>query len=97
MSIGLVLRLNQWASSLNHDVFVQKCGKAIGFTDEMYQARGAQILEDAPSVFDNSDLIVKVKEPLPEENKFLSSKHILLPICTLLEIKIMQEILYIPE
>jgi len=64
--------------SLNHDVFVQKnAGKAIGFTDEMYQARGAQILEDAPSIFDNSDLIVKVKEPLPEENKFLSSKHIL--------------------
>ncbi len=64
--------------SLNHDVFVQKnAGKAIGFTDEMYQERCAQILEDAPSVFDNSDLIVKVKEPLPEENKFLSSKHIL--------------------
>ena len=64
--------------SSNHDVFVQKnAGKAIGFTDEMYQARGAQILKDAPSVFDNSDLIVKVKEPLPEENKFLSSKHIL--------------------
>ena len=64
--------------SLNHDVIMKKnAGRAIGFTDEMYQARGAQILEDAPSVFDNSDLIVKVKEPLPEENQFLSSKHIL--------------------
>ena len=35
--------------SLNHDVFVQKnAGKARGFRAEMYQARGAQILEDAP-------------------------------------------------
>ena len=64
--------------SLNHKVFVQKnAGKAIGFTDEMYQANGAQILENASSVFDESDLIVKVKEPLPEENQFLSSKHTL--------------------
>ena len=64
--------------SLNHDVFVDKnAGKAIGFTDEMYQANGAQILKDASSVFDESDLIVKVKEPLPEENQFLSSKHTL--------------------
>ena len=38
---------------LNHKVFVQKnAGKAIGFTDEMYQANGAQILENASSVFD---------------------------------------------
>ena len=64
--------------SLNHKVFVQKnAGKAIGFTDEMYQANGAQILENASSVFDESDLIVKVKEPLPEENQYLSSKHTL--------------------
>ena len=36
--------------SLNHKVFVQKnAGKAIGFTDEMYQANGAQILEKAKS------------------------------------------------
>ena len=64
--------------SLNHDVFVEKnAGVAIGFTDEMYQANGAQMLEDASSVFDESDLIVKVKEPLPEENQFLSSKHTL--------------------
>ena len=43
----------------------------------MYRAKGAQILEDAYSVFEESDLIVKVKEPLPEENQFLSSKHTL--------------------
>ena len=68
--------------SLNHDVFVEKnAGVAIGFTDEMYQANGAQMLEDASSVFDESDLIVKVKEPLPEENQFLSSKHTLLLTC----------------
>ena len=35
--------------SLNHDVFVEKnAGKAIGFTDEMYQANGC-LLYTSPS------------------------------------------------
>ena len=66
------------ALSSSHKVFVEKnAGKAIGFSDEMYQANGAEILEHASSVFEESELIVKVKEPLPEENQFLSSKHTL--------------------
>jgi len=64
--------------SSNHKIYVEKnAGKAIGFTDEMYQANGAEILKEASSVFEESDLIVKVKEPLPEENQFLSPKHTL--------------------
>tara|TARA_B100000886_G_scaffold13714_1_gene8886 strand:+ start:2069 stop:3154 length:1086 start_codon:yes stop_codon:yes gene_type:complete len=65
--------------STNHKVFIEKnAGKSIGFSDEMYRANGAEILEHASSIFEESELIVKVKEPLPAENQFLSSKHTLI-------------------
>ena len=64
--------------SSNHKIYVERnAGEAIGFTDEMYRDNGAEILNEASSVFDESELIVKVKEPLPEENYFLSEKHTL--------------------
>jgi len=50
-----------------------QAGSAIGFTDQDYQQSGATILFSASDVYEASDLIVKVKEPLPEEFKFLSS------------------------
>ncbi len=49
-----------------------EAGSAIGFTDQDYQKCGATILFSASDVYESSDLIVKVKEPLPEEFKFLS-------------------------
>ena len=64
--------------SSNHKVYVeQNAGRAIGLTDEMYQASGAEILRDPSLIYEEAELIVKVKEPLSEENKFLSSKHTL--------------------
>ena len=64
--------------SSENQVYVEKdAGRAIGFTNEMYESHGAQILDCASEVFESSELIVKVKEPLPEENKFLTPKHIL--------------------
>ena len=57
--------------SLNHDIYIEKdAGKAIGFTDEMYESKGAKILDCPADVYSGSDLIVKVKEPLPQENRF---------------------------
>ena len=57
--------------SFENQVYVEKdAGRAIGFTNEMYESQGAQILDCASEVFESSELIVKVKEPLPEENKF---------------------------
>ena len=64
--------------SKKHKIFVQKdAGKAIGFTDQDYQDNGAEILGAASDIYEGSELIVKVKEPLPEENEFLSSKNTL--------------------
>ena len=54
-----------------------QAGSAIGFTDQDYQQSGANILSSASDVYESSDLIVKVKEPLPEEFKFLSPEKTL--------------------
>ncbi|MDA9715451.1 alanine dehydrogenase [Bacteroidota bacterium] len=55
-------------------VFVEKdAGKEIGFTNEMYEESGATILHDPKSVYAKSELIIKVKEPLPEEYAFLDN------------------------
>ncbi len=59
-------------------VYVQRnAGTAIGFTDEMYHFAGAEIMETAKEVFDKSDMIVKVKEPQPEECAMLHENQIL--------------------
>lgn len=61
-----------------HPVFVQQgVGEGAGFRDEEYAAAGATILADAKAVFDMCDMIVKVKEPLPEEFDLLRENQIL--------------------
>ena len=66
------------ALSKNHKVYIQKdAGAAIGFANQTYIDSGAEILDTASDVYDGSELIVKVKEPLPEENQFLSPKNVL--------------------
>ena len=51
-----------------HQVVVQAgAGRGSGFTDQEYAACGARIVESADEVFAAADLIVKVKEPIPEE------------------------------
>lgn len=61
-----------------HTVYVQSgAGTGSSFTDEEYKAMGAEILADAKSVFDQSEMIIKVKEPLKSEFELLRSDHIL--------------------
>ncbi len=51
-----------------HGVIVETgAGLGIGATDEDYRRAGARVSEDAETVWSVSDLIVKVKEPLPVE------------------------------
>ncbi len=51
-----------------HDVLVQKsAGVGSGISDEEYIGEGAKIIDCASDVFKKADIIVKVKEPLPEE------------------------------
>ncbi|OUS11095.1 alanine dehydrogenase [Nonlabens dokdonensis] len=52
----------------NHTVYVQKsAGEGSGFFDEDYKLAGAVILDHIEEVYDSSEMIVKVKEPIAEE------------------------------
>ncbi len=55
-----------------HRVLVQAgAGEGSGFSDEEYRKAGAEILPDAASVWNQADMVTKVKEPLPQEYPFL--------------------------
>ena len=61
-----------------HTVNVQSgAGEGSGFADEEFISVGATLLPDADAVFGESDLIVKVKEPQPEETARLRPHHTL--------------------
>ena len=51
-----------------HEVLIEKgAGDGTGFTDEEYQAAGAKILDKAGDIWDQAEMIVKVKEPVASE------------------------------
>ncbi len=51
-----------------HTVFVEKhAGVGSGFTNTEYEKAGAEIVESASKVWQEADMILKVKEPLPSE------------------------------
>ena len=61
-----------------HKVFVEhNAGIGIGFTDEDYQAAGAEVLPTAADVFATAEMIVKVKEPQAVERAMLREDQIL--------------------
>jgi alanine dehydrogenase len=61
-----------------HEVYVQEgAGLGSAIADDDYVKQGAKILPDAPTVFGESDMIVKVKEPQPPEVELLESRHLL--------------------
>lgn len=61
-----------------HEVFVQKnAGFAIGLLDEQYVAAGATLLDSAAEIFAKAHMVVKVKEPQPQEWKMLREGQLL--------------------
>jgi alanine dehydrogenase len=61
-----------------HQVLIQAgAGQGSGISDEHYAANGAEIVPDAETIWRKSDLVVKVKEPLPQEWPLLRSGQIL--------------------
>jgi alanine dehydrogenase len=61
-----------------HDVLVERgAGMGAGLGDEQYTAAGARIVDSAEDVFAQSEMIVKVKEPLAAERKRLRPGQVL--------------------
>lgn len=55
-----------------HSVMVEaNAGTSIGFDNEMYELAGATVVDSAEEVFAKAEMIVKVKEPQPNECKML--------------------------
>jgi alanine dehydrogenase len=51
-----------------HGVLIERgAGQGSGFSDEAYAAEGAELADDAEEVWKRADMVMKVKEPLPEE------------------------------
>ncbi len=54
--------------TVGHDVLIQQgAGEGSGFPDEDYMSVGARIARDGPTVWRESDMIMKVKEPIRRE------------------------------
>ena len=63
--------------SNGHEVFIQKnAGLNSSFTDQNYIDKGGKILNDNKSIFNISDLILKVKEPIKEEYALIKKDQI---------------------
>ncbi|ADL08205.1 alanine dehydrogenase [Thermosediminibacter oceani] len=61
-----------------HKVLIEKgAGEGSGISDEDYKLAGAEIMPTAESVWQNSEMIVKVKEPLPNEYKYFREGQVI--------------------
>lgn len=61
-----------------HRVLVEAgAGEGSGFTDDAYASAGAEVIPSHAAVFDQSDLILKVKEPIPAEYNLLRENQLL--------------------
>lgn len=61
-----------------HEVLIEKgAGLGAGFSDEVFVRAGARIVENADAVFDQAEMVVKVKEPQAVEWKKLRPDQIL--------------------
>jgi len=76
--VGLVPAAVRELVEAGHEVLVQTGAAAgIGFADADYQRVGAKIAASAADVFEKADLIVKVKEPQPQECARLRAGQVL--------------------
>ncbi len=76
--VGLVPGSVRELAHRGHQVAVETgAGAGIGFDDRAYEAAGARILASAAEVFAAAEMIVKVKEPQPQELAALRRDQIL--------------------
>ena len=61
-----------------HRVLIQKdAGLGSGFTNEAYSELGAEIIDDASKVWEEAEMVLKVKEPLSSEYQYFKKDLIL--------------------
>jgi alanine dehydrogenase len=76
--VGLVPSSVKELIQHGHSVVVEtEAGAGINFTDQDYETAGAYIVDTPQEVFETADMIVKVKEPQPEEYSLLREGQVL--------------------
>jgi alanine dehydrogenase len=76
--VGMVVAGVKTLTQNGHRVLVQTgAGVGAGITDEHYRKAGATLLGTAKEVYEKADMIMKVKEPLPDELPLLKENQIL--------------------
>ena len=75
--IGLTPDSVKILTSNGHEVLVENNGGfEAGFYNDQYKRAGAKIIDKAEDIFNDSDIIVKVKEPLSNEVKMIRENQI---------------------
>ncbi len=76
--VGLIpAAAREFCHNGHHVIVESEAGREIGFGDDDYRSAGAEIAPDAAAVFATADMIVKVKEPQPDEVDLLRPGQIL--------------------
>jgi alanine dehydrogenase len=76
--VGLIPACAKTLIMHGHKVLIEKnAGISCGITNEDYLLVGAQIIESASEIWEQSDMIVKVKEPIKSEYPLMQQKQIL--------------------
>ena len=76
--IGLTPESVKLLVSEGHEVLVENNGGyEAGFYNDEYKSVGAKIIEDASEIFNSSDIIVKVKEPMSNEVEMIRENQVI--------------------
>ncbi|WP_309496270.1 alanine dehydrogenase [Sulfurovum sp.] len=77
-----------------HEVYIEtEAGVKSGFSDDDYLVAGAMILQSPQEIFDNCEMILKVKEPQTHEYDLLKAGQILFTYLHLAPLKELTEVL----
>src|SRR3546814_15244817 len=69
--------VHELAAHGQHALVESGAGNGIGASDEDYRSAGAEIMTSASVIFEQAEMIVKVKEPQAEERALLREGQIL--------------------
>ncbi len=76
--VGLTPSSVRELAAHGHPVLVEAgAGQGVGLTDAHYEAAGATVVATAQQVFAQAAMIVKVKEPQPQERRLLRADQVL--------------------
>lgn len=76
--VGMIPNHVRALTQRGHQVLVERgAGLGSGFTDDQYDQAGAQLVDHAAEVWTSSEMIVKVKEPIPSEYDLIQEEQLI--------------------